>query len=220
MRNILLFGLGRNFKVIVNEIFKSTIYRIIGFVDENINDDFIIIKQKKIFNRNKDLKKIIKLNKAKGLATIGDNYIRKKIYIQASKINKKFKWEKLVSKNSVIDKNVTIGQGSIIMPGVIINCYSEIGEMCLINTGSVIEHDNIFKNFTSTGPGVTTSGNVIVNELSHLGTASVTIHNIIVGKDTILGANSLATKNLHDNSVYIGSPAKKKKGRKIGSKYL
>jgi len=88
MRNILLFGLGRNFKVIVNEIFKSTIYRIIGFVDENINDDFIIIKQKKIFNRNKDLKKIIKLNKAKGLATIGDNYIRKKIYIRLVRLIK------------------------------------------------------------------------------------------------------------------------------------
>ena len=100
------------------------------------------------------------------------------------------------------------------MPGVIVNCYSRIGQMCLINTGSIIEHDNYFKNFSSSGPGVTTSGNVIVNELSHLGTGSVVIHDIKIGKNTILGANSVAVKNLDDNSVYVGNPAKKIKKRK------
>ena len=47
MKNILLFGLGRNFKVIVNEILKTSSYNIIGFIDENINDKFVIIEKKK-----------------------------------------------------------------------------------------------------------------------------------------------------------------------------
>ena len=49
MKKILLFGLGRNFKVIVNEILKISSYNIIGFIDENINDKFVIIEKKKIF---------------------------------------------------------------------------------------------------------------------------------------------------------------------------
>ena len=106
------------------------------------------------------------------------------------------------------------------MPGVIINCYSRIGQMCLINTGSIIEHDNYFKDFSSAGPGVTTSGNVIVDELSHLGTGSVVIHDITIGKNTILGANSVAIKSLDSDSVYVGNPAKKIKKRKKGSRYL
>ena len=220
MKNILLFGLRRNFKIIVNEILKTSSYNIIGFIDENINDKFIIIEKKKIFNRNKDKKKLINKKDTKGIITFGDNFLRKQIFSKVYKINKNFKWEKLISKQSFISKNVVIEQGSVVMPGVIINSYSRIGQMCLINTGSIIEHDNYFKNFSSAGPGVTTSGNVIVNELSHLGTGSVVIHDIIIGKNTILGANSVAIKNLDSDSVYVGNPAKKIKKRKKGSKYL
>ena len=220
MKNILLFGLRRNFKIIVNEILKTSSYNIIGFIDENINDKFIIIEKKKIFNRNKDKKKLINKKDTKGIITFGDNFLRKKIFSKVYKINKNFKWEKLISKQSFISKNVVVEQGSIVMPGVIINSYSRIGQICLINTGSIIEHDNYFKNFSSAGPGVTTSGNVIVNELSHLGTGSVVIHNITIGKNTILGANSVAIKNLDSDSVYVGNPAKKIKNRKKGSKYL
>lgn len=220
MKNILLFGLRRNFKIIVNEILKTSSYNIIGFIDENINDKFIIIEKKKIFNRNKDKKKLINKKDTKGIITFGDNFLRKQIFSKVYKINKNFKWEKLISKQSFISKNVVIEQGSVVMPGVIINSYSRIGQMCLINTGSIIEHDNYFKNFSSAGPGVTTSGNVIVNELSHLGTGSVVIHDITIGKNTILGANSVAIKNLDSDSVYVGNPAKKIKKRKKGSKYL
>ena len=42
--------------------------------------------------------------------------------------------------NSVLNNNVTIGSHVI------------------INTGSIIEHDNVFGKFSSTGPGVTTGG--------------------------------------------------------------
>ena len=220
MKNILLFGLRRNFKIIVNEILKTSSYNIIGFIDENINDKFIIIEKKKIFNRNKDKKKLINKKDTKGIITFGDNFLRKQIFSKVYKINKNFKWEKLISKQSFISKNVVIEQGSVVMPGVIINSYSRIGQMCLINTGSIIEHDNYFKNFSSAGPGVTTSGNVIVNELSHLGTGSVVIHDIVIGKNTILGANSVAIKNLDSDSVYVGNPAKKIKKRKKGAKYL
>ena len=49
MKKILLFGLGRNFKVIVNEILKTSSYNIIGFIDENINDKFCNYRKKKNF---------------------------------------------------------------------------------------------------------------------------------------------------------------------------
>ncbi len=220
MEKLLLFGLGRNFKVIVSEILKNSKQKIIGFVDENVKHKYVVIENTKIQNLTVKKKIAVKTKNIKGVITFGDNYLRKKIFKKILSINKNFKWQSLVSKNSIIHKNVKIGEGTIIMPGVIINCYSTIGNMCLINTGSIIEHDNNFKNFSSAGPGVTTSGNVFVDELSHLGTASVVIHDINIGKNTILGANSLAIRNLKSNSVYVGSPAKFLKKRVIGSKYL
>ena len=46
------------------------------------------------------------------------------------------------------------------MSGCIINTGTKIGKHCIINTGSIIEHDNYFSNYTSTSPRVTTGGNV------------------------------------------------------------
>ena len=60
--------------------------------------------------------------------------------------------------NSVLNNNVTIGSHVI------------------INTGSIIEHDNVFGKFSSTGPGVTTGGNVEVGELTHLGIGSTVLN--------------------------------------------
>ena len=47
MKNILLFGLRRNFKIIVNEILKISSYNIIGFIDDNVDNKFVIIEKKK-----------------------------------------------------------------------------------------------------------------------------------------------------------------------------
>ena len=46
---------------------------------------------------------------------------------------------------------------------------SKIGEHCIINSSTSIDHDNFFGDFCSTGPGVITGGNVKLRELSHLG---------------------------------------------------
>ena len=114
-----------------------------------------------------------------------------------------------------------IGDGSLIMPGVIINAQSEIGKNCIINSGSIIEHDNFFDDFfSSCGPGVVTGGNVIIDKFSHLGIGSVVLNNCKIGLNTIIGANSTVTKNCKKNSTYIGSPVKKIKSRKLWDNYL
>ena len=52
---------------------------------------------------------------------------------------------------SNIDKNVKIGQGTIILKGVSINSNTKVGKFCIINTNSSIDHDNTLGNFMSTG---------------------------------------------------------------------
>ena len=140
----------------------------------------------------------------------------------SQKINKilKFNWATIVSKNSKINGNVKIGKGSLIVSGSVINTGTKIGEHCLINTSSSIDHDNNFKNFSSTGPRVTTGGNVKLGQCSHLGMGAVVKNQITIGDNTIVGSKSMVLKNCNKNSVYYGMPAKKIKSRKENSKYL
>ena len=102
----------------------------------------------------------------------------------------------------------------------IINVNAKIGSHCLINTGSIIEHDNIFEDFSSTGPGVNLGGNVKIGKKSFIGIGANIKHKITIGNNVVVGANSYVNKNCSSNSTYIGSPAKKHSLREPNQKYL
>ena len=89
-----------------------------------------------------------------------------------------------------------------------------------INTGSFIDHNNTFHNFSSTGPGVITGGNVTVGGQSFLGIGSVIKDKIFIGKNTVIGGKAFVRKSCKSNSVYYGVPAKRIKKRNLNEPYL
>ena len=119
-----------------------------------------------------------------------------------------------------ISANVKIGAGTIIMGNVFINNNSQIGSHCILNSGSIIEHDNSFDDFSSTEPGVITGGNVKVGKLSHIGIGAIILNNKDILSNTIIGAGSLVNKNCDAYSIYFGSPAKKISKRNFDKDYL
>ena len=223
MKKILIFGSGGHSRVILSEIIQIKGYKVIGFVDDKIRKGKIIDRYKnkrfKVVSTSEEVKKFLDKN-TYGIIGIGSNFLRKKISQKINKIHKNFNWATIVSKNSKINGNVKIGKGSLIVSGSVINTGTKIGEHCLINTSSSIDHDNNFKNFSSTGPRVTTGGNVKLGQCSHLGMGAVVKNQITIGDNTIVGSKSMVLKNCNKNSVYYGMPAKKIKSRKENSKYL
>ena len=71
---------------------------------------------------------------------IGNNEIRKQIAEQ-HKIN----WVTLIHPSAQIGVNVTIGVGTVVMAGAVVNSCATIGEHCIINSCAVIEHEDVIK---------------------------------------------------------------------------
>jgi sugar O-acyltransferase (sialic acid O-acetyltransferase NeuD family) len=69
-----------------------------------------------------------------------------------------------VHPSAVIAPNVSIGQGTAIMAGVVINTSSRIGRFAIINTGATVDHDNLIKDGVHISPGCHLAGNVISRE--------------------------------------------------------
>ncbi len=222
MKNIIIFGGGSSARVIFSELINLRKFKILGFIDNYSKKGEVIetFKGKNYKNLGKT-STISKINNSVyGIIGVGDNYIRQKISSEVFKHSRNFKWETIISKTAIISHNVTISKGSVIMPNVVINTGTQIGSHCLINTSSSIDHDNIFEDFSSTGPGVVTSGNVYLGKYSHIGVGGIVKHGVKIGNNTIIGGNSFVNKLCKNNCVYYGNPAKKRKGRKIGQKYL
>ena len=120
----------------------------------------------------------------------------------------------------MIGKNTFIGEGAIILQNSVINHGSKIGNHCIINTSNSIDHDNVFSDFSSTGPGVITGGFVKVGRLSFLGIGTKVKHYINIDQNVLIGGNSFVNKNCKPNIVYYGNPIKFIRKKKINEKYL
>jgi len=223
-KNIVIFGSGAHAKVVFSEIIKIKKYNFLGFVDDfsQKGKKIITYKKKSFFNLGK-IRDVIKNNgrgKLYGIIGVGFNYIRKKIVNEVFKLDKTFKWETVISKNCILNGNINIGKGSLIMSGVVINTETTIGNHCIINTSSSIDHDNYFRDFSSCGPGVVTGGKVTLGENSYLGIGSIVKHGVQIGKNTVIGGNSFVNRKCLDNFLYFGIPAKQIRKRKIDDNYL
>jgi len=210
-KNIVIFGNGTHSKVLISEILKLKIYKIIGFVNFKKKFQKTIIYDKKKYKNFKNIHILTKFSNQKiyGIIGIGENFIRKKVYDEINKYKIKIIWQSIISKHAIIDNNVKIGSGSYIAPGTIIKTGSVIGKHCIINTYSSIDHDNYFDDFASTGPGITTGGNVSVGKLSFIGIGSVVKHKITIKENTLIGGYSYVNKNCRKNLIYYGIPIKK-----------
>ena len=222
MKEIIIFGCGGQAKVVLDCIKLIKGYKAIGFIGDK-HYSFSLSKQIKYLGLIKDLNKIIKNYNSKnlyGIIGIGDNIKRKKISLQIKKFNKKFKWANIIHPSAFVSPSVTIGYGNVILAGSIICAETKIYNHVCINTGSCIDHDNVFHNFSSTGPGVATGGNVKVGEQSFLGIGCVIKDKIFIGANTIIGGQAFVCKNCKPNSLYYGVPAKRIKRRTLNEPYL
>ena len=144
---------------------------------------------------------------------IGDPKKRKYIYNQFSEIGGKIC--SVYSVNSDIGHyNSTIEEGCIITSGVIITNDVKIGKACIININSTIGHDTSIGAFTEICPNVGISGNCKIGENVFIGTNATILPNVKIGVNSVVGAGSVVTKDIPDDTLAFGIPAKRIKSLK------
>ena len=112
-----------------------------------------------------------------------------------------------VHPTAIIDSSATIGDGTFIGAGVIIQPFVTIEEACLINTGSIVEHHVTVGYNTHIGPGTIICGQATVDDHCMIGAGSVILQQVQLGKNVTIGAGSTVIDNIPDHKTAFGKPA-------------
>lgn len=71
-----------------------------------------------------------------------------------------------------------------------------------------VTHDGGTYVLRNENPETCIYGSIIVNDNVFIGARSIIMPNVIIGKNVIIGAGSIVTKDIPDNQVWGGTPAK------------
>jgi len=128
--------------------------------------------------------------------------IRNNIYSQITKIG--FSMPTIISPNAYVSNHSDIGNGNIIMHGVIINAGVKIGDNCIINSKALIEHDVQIENGCHISTNSILNGNVKVGTGAFIGSSACIKNNISIGKNSIIGMGLSVRQDLEDESRFTG----------------
>ena len=201
MNKLIIIGAGGHGKVISDLALKIG-YSDISFIDDKAVGDCIGFR---IIGACCDIESFDD-GETDFVIGIGDNCIRKLI-AESHNVN----WTTLVHPSAQIGLNVTFGNGTVVMAGTVVNACATIGKHCIINTSSVVEHDDLVRDYVHISPRAVLGGTVTVDDCTHIGIGSTVKNNIYICKDCIIGAGSVVVKDISESGTYIGVPARKYK---------
>jgi sugar O-acyltransferase (sialic acid O-acetyltransferase NeuD family) len=105
-------------------------------------------------------------------------------------------------------RSLVHGPGLFVNAGCTLGAASELGEWVFINRGASIGHHARFGNFVSIGPGAVVSGSVTLGRGCVIGAGAVVLPELSIGSNSVVGAGSVVTKDVPDNCLVLGVPAK------------
>jgi sugar O-acyltransferase (sialic acid O-acetyltransferase NeuD family) len=220
MKNIVLIGGGNQAHYTIDIINKEKKYNIVGIID-SIHDIGSDRFGYKILGRQEDIVRLVdQYDIEGGVISIGDNWVRYYVFEQIKKQLPNFRFVNAIHPSVVIGDNVELGKGIVMMAGCIINPKSKIGDFTFFATGAQIDHDCDIKNYSSISAGSITGGYVTLGEFSAITLGVTVIDRLKIGKNTVIGAGSLVLKNIPDNVLVYGNPARIVRTRKEGEKFL
>lgn len=203
-KQVVIIGAGGHAKVIADIIVKSG-DRVYGFLDDNLEIGTTIAnnEQFKIIGKIEKINKLKENTNLEFVIAIGDNTVRKNI---AENYN--VKYYTAIHPSSIIALDVSIEEGTVVMANTVINTSAKIGRHCIVNSGAIIEHDNIIENYVHVSPNATLCGTVKIGECTHIGANATVKNNIEICNKCIIGAGALVVKNINESGAYVGVPVK------------
>lgn len=142
----------------------------------------------------------------KFVIAIGNSQIREKLV----KSMPDAKWYTAIHPSAVISPlETSIGEGSVVMANAVINPGATIGKHCIINTSSVVEHDNVIEDYVHISVGARLAGLVKVCRNSWIGIGATVINCITICSNSYIGAGAVVVDDIIEPGTYVGVPARK-----------
>lgn len=138
---------------------------------------------------------------------IGNNPLRRKILSRVKELG--YNTPYFIHPSACIADNVSIAEGVYVLPQTVIAPFVTLKKYSMVAINASIEHHSILNEGCFVASGVNVGANVNLIKDSYVGMGAVVITGVkIVGENSLIGAGSIVIRDVPDNAVMVGNPAK------------
>jgi sugar O-acyltransferase (sialic acid O-acetyltransferase NeuD family) len=113
----------------------------------------------------------------------------------------------LVHPRAVVARDVSLGRGSVVMAGAVINPGARLGQGVIVNTCSSVDHDCVLEDFVHVSVGAHLCGTDRIGARTWVGAGSTVSNNLQICADCMIGAGAVVVRPISEPGVYYGVPA-------------
>ena len=204
MSKVLFLGAG-GIAIVAAEIARLRGLDIIGFLDDSADKCGMTFCGAPVLGT---FDKLESFRKDVSQAVVAFGSCRGRITVAQTLLSYGFTMPSLIHPSAIVAPDANIGRGAIMMPGAIVNSGTRIGSNLILNTAASIDHECSIGNGVHVAPGARLSGLVTIGDATWIGVGSIIRESVHVGNNVLVGAGSLVLKNIPDDMVAYGSPAR------------
>jgi sugar O-acyltransferase (sialic acid O-acetyltransferase NeuD family) len=101
----------------------------------------------------------------------------------------------IVSPLAHVSKHATLGAGTIVMHGAIVNARAVVGRNCIINSQALVEHDVVIADHCHLATAAIVNGGVHIGTGTFIGSNATVRQGVIVGERCVIGMGELLLTN-------------------------
>jgi sugar O-acyltransferase (sialic acid O-acetyltransferase NeuD family) len=218
--DVVVYGASEHGKYTIDILEKAGTHRVVGLLDDAAAVGTTVLGYP-VLGSGADLVALRRLyGFGGGVVAIGDNHLRSRVVARIREVDPGFEFVAAVHPFTSIGSETTIGAGSVLMAGAIVNGSSRVGEHCFIATKASLDHDSVMEDFSSLSPGVSTGGQVRIGGWSTVSIGASVLHGRTIGQHTVIGAGSTVTSDMPSHVVAYGTPCRVVRSRSEGDRYL
>lgn len=202
--NLILIGAGGHAHACIDVIEQHDQYRIAGLVGmpEEMHAQHLGYS---VIATDSDLAELAKAYQYVFIAVgqIRSPNSRIRLYQQVTELG--FQLPVIIAPTAYVSCHATIGAGSIMMHGAIINAGAKVGINCIINTRALLEHDTTVEDHCHISTGAILNGDVNIGAGSFVGSGSVIKEGVSLGKGCMVGMGLSVRHNQVDHARFVGN---------------
>ena len=205
MKKLIIIGAGGHARAVLSAAKTMQNWEDFNILDINFSNQEETIMGCKVYS----FEKVLEFNKENYdyFIAIGDNNIRKSIFLRLNKLN--FNFVNILHSKSFIDKDSEMGIGNFFGQFSNMGTCTKIGNFNIINSYGNIEHEVNIGDFNHIAPSSTVCGRTSLNDGIFIGANAVIIEKLSIADNTTIGAGSVVLKSVKiKNQKLLGVPAK------------